>query len=945
MAERGGRVEAGAAAVRQRWSLGAAGPWLTLVAAVLLAQAAFWGMTALLHPPAPPYPTVRLAVMGDGRYLDARWPQPFTLVFTDHVTASLAVTPSVPVSLTLRTWGDDDRLSAGRPVQMTAGQAVGPLTPGRNLLVAEGPPGHFATAPVWYLPRRAPNDLSHITRTVALTVTPERIEALYTAQFGTGATHEELVALLTGEIPPGLFLKRLFYAAQEGFTAAELTTVGDPRLTAEGGFYQVEIAASSDEPFYNPSRLPVLLALSPAPADGDAGVTLLRLVAAGGAQLQACQYPPDSTAGGAWTWALEPGESPPRVRCQLGAQIDPTRSPIAWGRYQWTRLLQTIWAWRGLGWMVVWSLPPLTPWLYGALAVLPLLIIRRIVQGPTVRRLTVASVGLAFGVACAGLSAWAASLWLPGLSGAGLLWAGGLASLGVLLLTCWESPPAWRWPLTIVWPLLVGGLLGAATRPGEWTSGAALVYRAASPPPGGWISGLVISLFAAPLLAFVCWLGWRAWQERGITSPGRGRWWALLAVVVALILLAVPTAADPVDFSPVAGAWSLNPGRELTLLTVWVGLPYVALALLAALLLRHDETPPEVTAQVAAAASLADAVSLLQAAERDAPPGQQRLDEVARREREQRVLALLTLLLAAFVVGLLRQPLTTYTALLPVAPLLAWGGFRLLLRPPAERELPAALRALLAVPRWRRELSRTALALLADGRTQEEQNAAQEALRPLLEGPQRRLSLSDVAFAADGGESGWTRGTLGLRRALLLLVPLGIFFAPALASAIAARSATAFGPLEVLSVFVVPFGLRWLLPAFVLGYGFPYLRGHNGWEKGLFLGLVIALANLAQDTILYAQSTQDVLGLLVEAGLTVLVLSVVGVWAFDWRRVAEAGGRFSHLRTLYGLSTLTGYLTSLLPPVAAIVTEGVQGRLTSLLRAFVEMVLPEIRHF
>jgi len=31
--------------------------------------------------------------------------------------------------------------------------------------------------------------------------------------------------------------------------------------------------------------------------------------------------------------------------------------------------------------------------------------------------------------------------------------------------------------------------------------------------------------------------------------------------------------------------------------------------------------------------------------------------------------------------------------------------------------------------------------------------------------------------------------------------------------------------------------------------------------------------------------------------------------------------------------------------VAAIVTEGVQGRLTSLLRAFVEMVLPNISRF
>ncbi|RLC66083.1 MAG: hypothetical protein DRI48_05500, partial [Chloroflexi bacterium] len=429
--------------------------------------------------------------------------------------------------------------------------------------------------------------------------------------------------------------------------------------------------------------------------------------------------------------------------------------------------------------------------------------------------------------------------------------------------------------------------------------------------------------------AFVLWLGIRAWGEgRPAQRRGAARW-TLPLLIFLLILLAVPTARRPADFSPVVEAWSLNPGRELALLSNWVGLPYATLLLVLALL--RGSGGPDVAQddvqQANAAPSLAEAVRALQTREKTTSPA----------------LALGALLFAAFAVGLMRRPLTTFAVLVPIAPLLAWVGFRLLTHRPEPRDRPYPLRVLLAAPRRRREITRAALNLPAEKKDErEDAPTVEELLRPLTDRPERRIPLAEVAFAWGGGQSAWERGAAAAIRALALVIPLGVVFATTLANEIATRAASAFGPLETVFVFVGPFAIRWLLYAFTLGCFFPHLRGSNGWEKGLYLGLVVALANLTQDTALYARSLDDVKGLLLEAGATILMLCIIGIWTFDWPRLAEAGGRPADLRALYGLSTVTGYLTSMLPPVATIVAEATQGRLDSLLRAFIEMVLPPV---
>jgi hypothetical protein len=894
---------------------------LKVAGAVLLAQLFFWVFLGLSGS-RPPHPRMQLAPQGAGRYWDEARQASFTLTYTDHLPISVTVRPATPVVASYHRWVEG-RLTPSdvptRTVDVTPGDAtvhrVAPLQPGPGALVAETPPGHHAIAGLWYLPRINPYNTTHVTRTAYFTVTPVRIDVLYRIAYGPEADDADLKALIDGSMPAGLFLKRAFYATKDAFTADALTDIGAYRPAFRGPLRVVEIPAASDQAFYNPERLPLLLDVT---AGSNGGPTLIHLALAQGARLRSCRPAPTYASAGRWTWRVTEAQGTPTVSCSFGGRIDPTQAPVLWGRHQLIRLARSVWAWGGLSWYVVWSLPWVIPWLFGALAALPLLYLRRV--GHTRRSRRVATLGLTFAgcVAVSATTARLAATLVPGLSQAGLLWAGVLAGLGVLWPAFAPLPGRWDAGVALLAPVVTGALLATLSRDGRWMA------------PGA------IALLGAPVLGFVVDLG-----RRAFAAPRRRWGWLAGTLLLALLLFfALPTAHRPADYSPYRG-WSLNPGRELALLSTWVGLPYVALLLTLSLLRRRGGrvAGQALMVQMAdAAPTLQDAVEALCRNEAATPADQRRWRDRRERERRQRALALGTLLFAVFAVGLMRRPLTTFAALLPIAPLLAWGGFRLLTRP-EETRIPYPLRILLAAPRRRREIVRGALGMTA---TAEEAQALPECLRPLAEASTPPLSTLALAFGRADGRTPWERGLAAATRMLVLVIPLTILFAPGLSAEIANRAASAFGPLEVLAVFVAPFVLRWLLYAFVLGYFFPHLRGQTGWEKGLYLGLVIGLANLTQDVLLYAQSVADVKGLLVETGVTLLMLSIVAVWSFDWPRVSEAGGRPEDLRALYGLSTLTGYLVAMVPSVTTVVIEATQGRLDGLLRSFIEMVLPPI---
>ena len=93
-------------------------------------------------------------------------------------------------------------------------------------------------------------------------------------------------------------------------------------------------------------------------------------------------------------------------------------------------------------------------------------------------------------------------------------------------------------------------------------------------------------------------------------------------------------------------------------------------------------------------------------------------------------------------------------------------------------------------------------------------------------------------------------------------------------------------------------------------------------------------------------AVNDILGLLFEAGQVIVYLCIVGIWAFDFPQIREAGGNVTDLvRIVYGLPFLASYLSGLVPVLAGIVQSAITGELGSVVQTFINIVLPTISQF
>ena len=107
--------------------------------------------------------------------------------------------------------------------------------------------------------------------------------------------------------------------------------------------------------------------------------------------------------------------------------------------------------------------------------------------------------------------------------------------------------------------------------------------------------------------------------------------------------------------------------------------------------------------------------------------------------------------------------------------------------------------------------------------------------------------------------------------------------------------------------------------------------------------MTISACALAQDIVIQAQSWNDVLGLLFEAGQIIVYLSAVGILTFDIPRVREAKGTAADLlRIVYGLPFLTSYLSGLAAALVGILQSAIIGQFNPIVQAFIENMLPVI---
>ncbi|RLC61946.1 MAG: hypothetical protein DRI80_07545 [Chloroflexota bacterium] len=901
---------------------------LALVVSVLLAQAAYFGLSVLHRPPgADP---VRLELQGADSFYSLEQQRTFVLVYRPAISFTLRGPPGA--ALPLRNYRVVDNRAVplwSQPLTVTLdaeGAFTGtarPLHGGINLLAAWDRWGDYSGDYAWFLPRSDPYDLAGITRTLEISLTLEQVFVTYRATFLPGATDADLSDLLAGHIEPVLFIKRVFYSTAGDFTCKLFADVSTPQVTIKNNISRVEIRAKARDAQLKPGQLAALLNVSPPQESWTQLPTTVTVTAGEGVAVRSYSPIPTIVEGRACSWVNS--DVPISLDYDAGGELDPISEPIVSVRRELQRVSHPLW--RSL-----WQ--PITFLLLLTLLFFPFVWLRRsAVLESEAGLLPPLESGIGFIIAM--LVAFVGGVGLltvvavltggsTGLSVSGAVWAAAVGCVAVLALHRYPRVRL-RWLWLVLSPLLAAAALGLPGR-------------------SMWRFTLSIALAGVPLLLFVYWLGRELARPGAFLDDDLGSWSGrarLLGLLLLLVVLASPVAQDPDFYSPLGGWWPAT-GLSLTLLTLLVLVPLAALP--AALGLLRRQGGARVGQEDVRRAEQAGAWA---AAREEIKEGLgEALTEKTRDvwALDSSLLAIGQLLLAYFALGVLRRPLASdLTALIPIAPVLGWLLFRRLIRQPEETGLSYTERVVLASKRLRVSIGREVLGKSSHQRDKEEADQGQSlpSLK-LPQYPEREVPLRDVLFGWGRADQPWENAKAACTWGAVLVAILLILYGPAILKQALERAATPFVLLETLTVYFIPFAARWLLYAFILGYFFPYIRGRHGWQKGLYLALTISACTLTQDVVMQAHSVNDVLGLLFEAGQVIVYLSVIGIWAFDLPRIKEAGGSMADLLRVYGLPFLTSYLSGLLPALAGIVQSVITGEFSSIVQTFVEIVLPTL---
>jgi hypothetical protein len=184
----------------------------------------------------------------------------------------------------------------------------------------------------------------------------------------------------------------------------------------------------------------------------------------------------------------------------------------------------------------------------------------------------------------------------------------------------------------------------------------------------------------------------------------------------------------------------------------------------------------------------------------------------------------------------------------------------------------------------------------------------------------------------------WRNGVQGAGWAAVLAVWLLLVYLPVIAAR-AEQQVIPFILFTAVFVDVLPLLLKWVLLGFFLGYFFPYLRGANGLQKGLALAAAIAVCTVPHD--LLNGASLDSLGAMgLDFAQNALLLTLLGLWAFDYQVLRKHGHNFSRLLIAHNLTFLAGYGTSVVLAIGSALTGLISGRIGPLLEALLNLITP-----
>jgi hypothetical protein len=416
---------------------------------------------------------------------------------------------------------------------------------------------------------------------------------------------------------------------------------------------------------------------------------------------------------------------------------------------------------------------------------------------------------------------------------------------------------------------------------------------------------LSLLLFPAAILVLLTW----TWLMCEIYDPGRSRfrgtfssWPAAIGLAAILAILAYPVTTTASGLDPAEG-WQLQHWAQFYLILGSLLLPYTVLLALVPLLRarRSDRLPPA-------------------------------------RARPHRLMGLL--IFAVYVIGFLGARLGSVQwlpfnlipfiiAVLWVYPGLVERAGRWDAAPGVKQELDARPDAVAELRRmqWRAKHQ-------AGGEHSDKNNQADEGAKLPEDYHVRR-----AVFAFGPTSRPWENAKLSCGYGLILSTALFLLYAPFIFARAEELVNTPFPLLQILGAVLLPFFSRWLLAAFLLGYFFPYIRGTSGLQKGLTLAVGIAACTLPSNVLLLGSTMGDPLALLWEAGQTVLFLTALGLWAFDWNTARRYGLGWGDVLSAEGLAVSAPYLSSVVAAVGGVASSFISGRAEEIIESVLELLL------
>jgi hypothetical protein len=197
----------------------------------------------------------------------------------------------------------------------------------------------------------------------------------------------------------------------------------------------------------------------------------------------------------------------------------------------------------------------------------------------------------------------------------------------------------------------------------------------------------------------------------------------------------------------------------------------------------------------------------------------------------------------------------------------------------------------------------------------------------------------DVALAFGPQRGAWENAVHGTKFALLFASP---WIALALHDLLTGSPPKGFYPLWYLAYDVMTMVLKWGLYGFFFGYFYPYLRGKNGLQKGLWLFLAVVLPTLPL-TAISNSSISDWQATLFWVLQVFIQCILLGLVAFDYVTLQRGGYRdWRLLFEVHDLPSVGISVSSILVAIGAAVTTLLTTQATNLVSLALRFVIPQI---